>query len=250
MDDLSAPLAEFELRYEAGDFDDAARVLLEIDFNYLMVWGHNQVVAHMHERLKGKISEPSLKHSSIGNLGTVYYHLKEFEKAVGALETAIKINPVYAEAYNQLGVALTESGKYDKALIALTEAIRLSSEKAVFYYNLGYLYNQLGKFKPAIDALEKSRRLAPDYFDALLNLGYAYGRQKEYRNAISAMREAVELKPDDAPARYFLGKLYLLAKDKPSALAQYQLVEPLDARMAQQLYEFIYRDKLLVIERK
>ena len=40
LDDLAAQLAEFELRCQAGDYDTAAQVLLDIGFDYLQLWGH------------------------------------------------------------------------------------------------------------------------------------------------------------------------------------------------------------------
>lgn len=39
LDDLAPQLAEFELRYQGEDYDTAASVLLEIDFDYLRLWG-------------------------------------------------------------------------------------------------------------------------------------------------------------------------------------------------------------------
>jgi protein involved in temperature-dependent protein secretion len=67
---------------------------------------------------------------------------------------------------------------------------------------------------------------------------------------VTVIRAAVDMNPSDAQAQCFLGKLYLLAKDKQAALAQYKTVQPLNAQMARQLYEFIYQDKLLVIKPK
>jgi hypothetical protein len=48
LDDLAAQLAEFDLRCEAGDYDTAASVLTEIDFDYLLVWGHYRLVIDLH----------------------------------------------------------------------------------------------------------------------------------------------------------------------------------------------------------
>ncbi len=51
LDDLAAQLAEFELRCEAGDYDTAASVLTEIDFDYLLLWGHYRLMIDLHERI-------------------------------------------------------------------------------------------------------------------------------------------------------------------------------------------------------
>jgi hypothetical protein len=50
LEDLAPQLAEFELRLAGEDYDTAATVLLEIDYDYLQLWGHYQLVAELHER--------------------------------------------------------------------------------------------------------------------------------------------------------------------------------------------------------
>jgi hypothetical protein len=44
LDDLAAQLAEFDLRLIGEDYDAAANVLLEIDDDYLSVWGHYRLL--------------------------------------------------------------------------------------------------------------------------------------------------------------------------------------------------------------
>ena len=67
LDDVAPQLAEFDLRCAAADFDTAAEVLLEIDFNYLLTWGHSALMAAMHERLRGRIDDADLQGESAGN---------------------------------------------------------------------------------------------------------------------------------------------------------------------------------------
>ena len=70
LDDLAPELAEFDLRCAVGEYDTAGWVLGEIDFNYLLLWGHVRLMAELHERLQGKLTDPRLKTTSLGNLGT------------------------------------------------------------------------------------------------------------------------------------------------------------------------------------
>jgi hypothetical protein len=69
LDDLAAQLSEFDLRCEAHDYDTAVSVLLEFDFDYLLLWGHYGLMIDLHERLQGKLTEPSVALESVGNLG-------------------------------------------------------------------------------------------------------------------------------------------------------------------------------------
>ena len=61
LEDLAAQLSEFELRCAGGDYDTAAAVLLEIDVDYLLLWGHNRLVTELHERLQGNIAQPGAR---------------------------------------------------------------------------------------------------------------------------------------------------------------------------------------------
>ncbi|MEW5721007.1 MAG: hypothetical protein AB1817_20445, partial [Chloroflexota bacterium] len=45
--DLEPQLNEFDLRCAAEDYDTAASVLLEIDFDYLLLWGHYRLMIEM-----------------------------------------------------------------------------------------------------------------------------------------------------------------------------------------------------------
>ena len=58
--DLSAQLAEFDLRCAAGDYDTAASVLTEIDFDYLLLWGHYRLMIELHEKICEKINDKVL----------------------------------------------------------------------------------------------------------------------------------------------------------------------------------------------
>ena len=51
INDCAAQLDEFDLRYAGQDYDTAASVLLDIDFDYLLLWGHARRVVELHERL-------------------------------------------------------------------------------------------------------------------------------------------------------------------------------------------------------
>jgi hypothetical protein len=61
IEDLAPQLAEFDLRCGGEDYDTAANVLLDIDFDYLLTWGFYRQMAEMHERLQSHLSNPDLE---------------------------------------------------------------------------------------------------------------------------------------------------------------------------------------------
>ena len=60
VDDLAAPLAEFEHLVQAGEYAAAAEVLFRVDRDYLWEWGHKAMLRDLHGRLQGRLSDPRL----------------------------------------------------------------------------------------------------------------------------------------------------------------------------------------------
>ena len=64
------------------------------------------------------------------------------------LEKTIELFPASAEAYNQLGVVLFETGRYDKALVVLKQALELAPNLDEPRFNLA-LAELANRNKPA-----------------------------------------------------------------------------------------------------
>ena len=69
LEDIQPQLAEFELRCDTGDYDTAAAVLRDIGFDYLQRWGHYRMLAELHGRIHGQITDPGLNADRLTSLG-------------------------------------------------------------------------------------------------------------------------------------------------------------------------------------
>ena len=78
LDDVRPQLAEFELRCDTGDYDTAATVLDDIDFDYLRVWGHYRTLIDLHGRIHGRITDPALNAAHLSSLGLCRSMLGEY----------------------------------------------------------------------------------------------------------------------------------------------------------------------------
>ena len=151
VDDLAPQLAEFEVRIAGEEYDAAASVLLEIDFDYLLLWGHARLAAELHERLKGHLTDRELMQSHLGNLGICYYSLGDYRRAIDHHEQSLAIAREIGDRRGE-GAALG---------------------------NLGSCYSSLGDYRRAIDHHEQSLAIAREIGDrrgegdALGNLGTA-----------------------------------------------------------------------------
>jgi tetratricopeptide (TPR) repeat protein len=140
--------------------------------------------------------------------GLIFLWADDYEKALPYFENAAKKDPLFAEAYFQIGFCNGSLGRYTEAIQAYKQAIRIKPDLAEAHYNLGWAYAKLGRYTEAIEASKQAIRIKPDYAEAHYNLGGAYGRLGRYTEAIEAYNQAIRIKPDFAEAHYNLGAAY------------------------------------------
>ena len=170
LDDLAPQLAEFELRRQGEDYDTAADVLLEIDFDYLLLWGHYRLTVELHQRLQDKLTNPDLRQASIGNLGIALYSMGRYREAIARHEEAL----------------------------AIARDIGDRGNEGAWLGNLARSYADLGETRRAIDLSEQALAIARDIGHRqgeaihLINLGdcYAGGEEWERRSSTMTKRSA------------------------------------------------------------
>ena len=168
LEDLAAQLSEFELRCAGGDYDTAAAVLLEIDVDYLLLWGHNRLVTELHERLQGNIAQPALGQKSVGNLGSAYYRMGQYQRSITCYERALSLAQEHKDRWEEgswlgnLGLCYAEFGQttraiehYEQGLAVAREVGNRRSEGGILN-NLAVQYADLGETTRAIEYYERA----------------------------------------------------------------------------------------------
>jgi tetratricopeptide (TPR) repeat protein len=168
LDDLAPQLAEFELRYQGQAYDTAAQVLLDIDFDYLIRWGHYRLAVEMHQRLQGHLGDPETAAGSKNNLGHCHRLLGKFRRAIDLLEQALAINRKASNRSGQssnlgnLGICHHELGQIARAIDLFEQALAIDDDigdqrgKANNLTNLGICCHDLGEIARAIDLFEQA----------------------------------------------------------------------------------------------
>ena len=96
------------------------------------------------------ISEPKLSGSWV-NLGILHYQNGDFDRAESAWETALAINPLNFDAYNQLAVLKREQGDFQAAEKIYLNSLAKWSDNAETHCNLGILYDlYMGRWNQAL----------------------------------------------------------------------------------------------------
>lgn len=246
LDDLSAQLAEFELRYAGEDFNTAADVLLEIDFDYLRLWGHYQLSANLYERLQGKISDPHSKMESANSLGIAYYRMGHYQQAILCYEEALRLA---REQHNRssegtylgnLGNCYGDLGQAEKAIeyynqtLAITRQTGDRANEAVCLAGLAATYAELGQNSKAIGhynaalAIDREINKRDNEATSLVNLGERYAELGQTIDAMQHLQNALEIakkigfRAIEAAAISCIGDTYRDQGNLEDAVQQYE----------------------------
>jgi len=94
------------------------------------------------------------------------------EEAAAQFEEAVRTDPDYGEAHNNLAVLLPLLGKPDQALAHAHRAVELRPDNYRAHTNLGRILAAGGEELAATAALRRALVLQPDWLPALTELGW------------------------------------------------------------------------------
>jgi len=139
---------------------------------------------------------PTLEESHHTNIGTIYFELEKYRKAISEFEKAEK-------AHNNQD---------------------LSFSKYNFYY-LGYSYLNLGDFRNSVQYFERYLKLSSDDYEVITLVGSCYESLYEPKNALNAYLKAIELGSDLPELHFACSKILLELGRKEEALEHLEKAE-------------------------
>ncbi|MDQ3743778.1 MAG: tetratricopeptide repeat protein, partial [Acidobacteriota bacterium] len=84
-----------------------------------------------------------------------------FQQAVDEFTQAVRLRPEWAEAHNNLGVALGSQGRFKEAVGEHLEALRLKPGYTGALFNLAYAYRKSGDKKKAMETYQQLNAIDP-----------------------------------------------------------------------------------------
>jgi len=126
------------------------------------------------------------------------------EKAIVHLQRAIREQPNYYEAYNNLGVQYQKLQQWNEAIRAYRRATELRPNSAKAHLNLAIAFMEQGQMHEALDSLEAARKAEPGSANVHLLLGQIYLRKQDYLNAQEELETATRLSPQTSRQAFAL----------------------------------------------
>ncbi|MXV83822.1 tetratricopeptide repeat protein [Candidatus Poribacteria bacterium] len=120
-----------------------------------------------------ELSDNELAAHGFFSIGCLLWEGGKTEKALSAYDTAVRLQPNYAEVYNNRGNIKSRLDSRDAALDDYGEAIRLNPNFAEAYSNRGSTKFRLGKHAAALADLNAAIRLQPNFMNTYANRGVA-----------------------------------------------------------------------------
>ncbi len=161
------------------------------------------------------------------DLGCNYLVREKFGKAIVAFQKALRINDLFAEAYQGLAEAYKGKGDDEQSHFYLKKAANLYAE-----------FDRMEKVKELFIDILKYDNTANNPFNTL---GVRLRKNGDYQGAIRAYKQALELTPNDENVYFNMGKAFFFMDDKENALKYLTMALRMNRNFteAQKLYKQI-----------
>jgi superkiller protein 3 len=110
-------------------------------------------------------------------LGNIAMQDNRLDAAIAEFKEALKNNAEFAEAYNNMGLALFNQSRFDEAIEEFRNALHIEQNFPLAHANLGLVLLNKGLVDEAIEELTKAVSLNPEIAEAYYNLGIAYNKK-------------------------------------------------------------------------
>ena len=101
------------------------------------------------------------------NLAHALFGERDWKGAEAHYREAIRSDPKYSNAYDNLGAVLASQGRISEAISEYRKALLLNPRHATAHYHLGLAMESLGRFNEADASYKTALREKPDYADPL-----------------------------------------------------------------------------------
>lgn len=133
--------------------------------------------------------------------------------AVSSYLRAIKLQPNFAEAYNNAGLDLCALDRHQEAISYFEEALKIIPTFKEAAINRASTLISLHKLTEAISELELLLKVYPDDASVLTNIGNAFAAASKHEGALNFYEAAHKIRPEDTKiSAYYIATLETLRR--------------------------------------
>jgi tetratricopeptide (TPR) repeat protein len=129
------------------------------------------------------------------------------EEAIFQYSEALRVNPRFARAENNWGVALMKSGQWEEGAAHCRAALKIEPKNLEAAYNLGTAEMHSGRLKEAMAAFSQAITIDPKLVDAHYGIGLAQLQQGKRKDAEEHFSTVLRLEPNNFDAHDQLADL-------------------------------------------
>ncbi|MBW2491193.1 MAG: tetratricopeptide repeat protein [Deltaproteobacteria bacterium] len=145
----------------------------------------------------------------------------DLDRAIFHYKEALKINPKFATAHGNLGLALCRKGNYEEAVSYFAKALEINPQKTNTRMDLANVLFLQEKPEQAISQYREILNIDPENANAHYNLAYILSSQKKMDQAEYHYKETLKINPNHEEAHYHLGNIRLKQGNLKEAFAHF-----------------------------
>jgi len=146
------------------------------------------------------------------DMGSYYYGINDFAKALTYFKKSAELDKNYAPAYNMIGYCQSSLNNYPEAEKAFQSYIKLSANSPNGYDSYAELLLKMGKYDESIVQYKKALEYDPKFSFSLRGLGNNYIFKGDYSTARKNYQEFYDKSPafsDKLSALYWIACSYV-----------------------------------------
>lgn len=208
-----------------GPLDERNRFLLALSYTAI---GRKSLATQQLESLRQSYPANAVYPYWLSRLA---YRQLDLQRALTNAQTAVRLDPKFMKAYDQLGLCYAGLNQNDEAVQAFTEAIRLNQGQALRSpwpsMNLGTLLLRAERLDEAESHLRDSLSIDSRFPTAHLRLGQVLEKKDQLDEAMAELNEAARLDPTYPEPHYALARIYRKRQNQEKVEAELRLFQEL-----------------------
>jgi tetratricopeptide (TPR) repeat protein len=208
-----------------GPLDERNRFLLAL--SYIAISRKNLAIAELENLAQSNPSNAVYPYW----LSRLAYRKTNLQVAFSYAEKAVRLDPSFMKAYDQLGLCYAGLNQTEEAIQAYKEAIRLNQQHALRWpwpsMNLGTLLLRLERLDEAEAHLRDSVSIDPRFPVAHFRLGQVLEKKERDQEAIAELEQAARFDPTYPEPHYALGRIYRKRRDFQAAEREFRMFQDL-----------------------